>query len=162
MPGVESAEITLAIEAIAEAQGRDSPLHHGQGFRINKLEQRAVERHAVDLATAHWQSLGWTVHDVGATKSYDLHCTRGDAVLYVEVKGTTSTGDKILLTRNEVALHRDTYPDNALVVVSQISLNRDAEAPSASGGQIHVLAPWELDTERLSPIAYEFTVGRIS
>lgn len=54
---------------------------------------------------------------VGASKPYDLHLTRGDEKLHVEVKGTTSDGSQIILTRAEVEWQRRFAPDNALVIV---------------------------------------------
>jgi len=110
----------------------------------------------VDLVTQHYCELEWNVKDVGAKKSYDLHCEREGKVLYVEVKGTTSTGDRILLTRNEVLLHKKEYPMNALAIVSEISLDRSGDAPSARGGALEIISPWDIDETRLETIAYVY------
>ncbi|WP_353963234.1 DUF3883 domain-containing protein [Streptomyces sp. NBC_01549] len=64
-----------------------------------------------------WSCLGThrteVLKDVGANKPYDLHLTRGDEKLHVEVKGTTSDGRQIILTRpkpNGSAITRRTTP----------------------------------------------------
>lgn len=156
MPGSESPEIAAATREIDAAAGKQWVARGGQGFRVTKAEQRAVERRAVDLATEHLSGLGWAVKDVGAKESYDLHCERDGAVLYVEVKGTTTAGDRVLLTRNEVQLHRDKYPNNCLAVVSQIVLDRIGEDPTAHGGKLELVSPWSLDDGRLEPIAFTY------
>jgi hypothetical protein len=62
------------------------------------------------------------IDDVSLHESYDLRCELGGDDLHVEVKGTTSDGDRVLLTRNEVSHARDWYPRVALIVVSCIEL----------------------------------------
>ena len=61
-------------------------------------------------ASEHYSDLGWSVGDVSLSESYDLRCTRQGEELHVEVKGTTSQGERVLLTRNEVAHAREWYP----------------------------------------------------
>lgn len=46
----------------------------GQGFAGSIEERQHVEQHAMSVVTAHFAALGWTVHDVSATHSYDLRC----------------------------------------------------------------------------------------
>lgn len=158
IPGREPAEVSLATEELASitkaapAPGRRS----GQGFRVTKAEQRAVEQHAVAMVVAHYVAGGWDVRDVGATESFDLDCRRGEERLWVEVKGTTSLGEAVILTRNEVALHRERYPYNALAVVSLIELDRSGDAPTASGGRLTILSPWQIDEDALAPLAYTY------
>jgi hypothetical protein len=101
-----------------------------QGFGLSPVERQAVEMHAMQLAERHLGNLGWRVRDVSATHSYDFECTRNGEKLIVEVKGTTSTGDQIVITRNEVAIQRAHHPNNALVVVHSINLE---PAPAAQG-----------------------------
>ncbi|OBJ53405.1 hypothetical protein A9W95_18255 [Mycobacterium sp. 1423905.2] len=82
------------------------------------------------------KKLGFTTEDVGATLSYDVHATKRRKVVKVEVKGTTTDGAAVVLTRNEVNLHRLEYPNNALAVVRNITLNRSGDRPVASGGEL--------------------------
>jgi len=159
-PPADSSEVAAARALIDEQAGRA----RGQGFRVSSQTRRAIEEHAVGLAIAHFaddkvEGGGWDVENVGATRSYDLHCTRGDAELRVEVKGTTSDGSDVLLTPNEVAHARDHYPRVALFVVSRITLtdlNDGTVAPS--GGNVRVVWPWRIDDGALSPVGYAYAV----
>ncbi|MDV6979101.1 protein NO VEIN domain-containing protein [Mycobacterium intracellulare] len=114
----------------------------------------------MSVATAHFESLGYAVEDVGDYESYDLYATRADEVLVIEVKGTTTDGSDIVLTRNEVALHKRTYPLNALTIVRAILLTRtESDEVIPSGGELTVVMPWALDEDRLTPLAYSYSTG---
>ncbi len=162
VPGHAPADVVLAVEELEAAVNPRHPKRSGQGFRVSKVEQRAIEQRAVDVATAHFQAAGWVVKDVGLTESYDLDCRRGEERLYVEVKGTTSPGASVILTRNEVALHREVYPSNALAVVSRIALDKVAVPPTASGGLLRVVAPWSIADEDLAPLAFSYSAAVLS
>ncbi|WUV90284.1 DUF3883 domain-containing protein [Streptomyces canus] len=99
---------------------------------------------------------GWKVKDVGDKESFDLLLTQGERRLHVEVKGTTSAGRQVILTRTEVEKQRMYYPDNALVVVHSIDLDRTQEEPAASGGVLHCTSPWEVEDEHLTVISYAY------
>lgn len=148
--------IASAIEVVDRAISRDS----GQGYGLSAAERRAIEMRAVEVTTTYLESETgghWTVRDVGSTHSYDLHATRGAETLYVEVKGTTTAGAEVLLTRNEVELHRAMHFHNMLAIVTGITLDRRGEAPSATGGDLEVTSPWRIADESLVPLAYRYT-----
>jgi len=152
-PGVPAPEIEMVADTVADAAGRKGRRGR-QGFRLTKAEQRAVERRAVQRAMEHFREEEWDVAEVGDHQSYDLKCSRQEERLFVEVKGTTSTGDSVLLTKNEVALHREHFPNNALAVVHSIILNPRGEQAVAQGGVLEVTSPWEIAEEDLTAIAY--------
>jgi hypothetical protein len=153
----ESPELEYAMDAIAAATGRTRPARSA-GFSTNAEQNRAVERRAVEVATAYYKADGWTVKDVGATKPYDLDLRRGADRLTVEVKGTTSDGMNLSLTDGEVRHHRAAYPNNALVVVRNIALDRAAKPPVATGGELYEVRPWDIEAEALRPLAYRYAV----
>ncbi|WP_203135980.1 MrcB family domain-containing protein [Microbacterium sp. JZ31] len=157
VPGNPPADVVLAVEELEAAANPRHPKKSGQGFRVSKAEQKAIEQRAVDVATAHFEGAGWAVEDVGLTESYDLDCRRGEERLFVEVKGTTSPGASVILTRNEVALHREMHPSNALAVVSRIVLDKTAIPPSASGGLLRVVSPWSIADEDLTALAFTYS-----
>jgi|GEM_PF-4042846 len=131
----------------AEATAQEA--RSGQGRGLSAPERRAVERHAMEMATAHYEARWDSVRDVGATESYDLVCRRGMSELRVEVKGTTGSGDTVLLTRNEVGHARKQHPNVALFVVSGIRLEgRGTDQPVAMGGTVRVISPWNVDDAR--------------
>lgn len=122
-----------------------------QGFGLTTAERKAVEDRAMELAQWHFQATWPTVEDVSSKCSYDLLCRNGEASLRVEVKGTTTSGKAVILTKNEVRTARD--PGYALFVVSGIQLVR-GPIVRATGGQCHVFDPWEIQSARLVPIQY--------
>ena len=148
-------EVADAITAANEAAGRRG---RGQGRLQNSAERDAIEQRAVDLATAHLVGLGYTVKDVGLTKSYDLHATKDGEILYVEVKGTTSPGEQVVLTRKEVEFMTQEHPRTMLIVVRRIDLDRSGSAPVASGGRLEAIHPWLIEPDHLVPISYRYTV----
>ena len=89
--------------------------------------------------------------DVSATKPFDLLCREGDRELRVEVKGTTSLGLSVLLTRNEVRHAQENNGCVALFVVANIV----ASASGCTGGTIHVFEPWDIQDDDLEPVAFE-------
>jgi hypothetical protein len=63
------------------------------------------------------------------------------------------------LTRNEVSVHRVEYPNNALAVVRNITLDRSGDQPIAAGGELVLVMPWKIDEGGLVPIAYDYRTG---
>jgi hypothetical protein len=153
----ESPEIEDARDAVAIRAGRT---RSGQGFRVNAEQRQAIEQYAMAIAKAHYRAQGWTeVEDVSLRNPFDLRCSRPDgSELRVEVKGTTGTGTKILLTPNEVRHALKEYPNVALFIVANIVLSQENEDLRPSGGESIVREPWELDSTLLSALGYEYTV----
>lgn len=125
---------------------------------MSPAERRAIEVQAVRVVADHFEELGYRVADVGATESYDLDARRGDERVYVEVKGTTTSGDSVILTKNEVALHRSCFPHTALAIVRHITLDRSTEPPTAAGGELVLIHPWSPGDDDLTPLSYSYRV----
>lgn len=156
-------EVLDAIDAADASAGRHTRAGKrpgGQGTRLSQADRTAIEKHAVALATRYLTGQGYRVHDVGAVESYDLDAVRGTEHLYVEVKGTTSRGEEVILTKNEVDLMGKNHPDTMLIVVGNIDLDRSGSTPRASGGDLRATHPWLIDPADLSPISYRYRVGR--
>ncbi|WP_405673399.1 DUF3578 domain-containing protein [Streptomyces canus] len=161
IPGDPTPEVVEAEQSAAKTAGRRTPgdarpRREGQGFLLTSSERRAIERHSVRMATEHFEAQGWRVKDVGDKESFDLLLTSGERKLHVEVKGTTSAGLEVILTRAEVEKQRKYYPDNALVVVHSIELDRTGEEPATSEGVLHCTSPWVVDDEDLTVISYAY------
>jgi hypothetical protein len=150
-------EVGVVRDVIDIAAGRSSA--RSQGFLLSPVIKDAVEKHAMARATAHY-SQGWTVKDVHKDHSYDLECRRGNEVLYVEVKGTTSKGETVLVTRSEVGIAKQRHPNTELFLVSGIRIDdATAERPTASGGEVSVYRGWAADDSRLRPLGFEYLTG---
>ncbi|MBM7774954.1 hypothetical protein JOD54_005158 [Actinokineospora baliensis] len=145
-------ELADAMVETERAAGRTRRTGRG----LPQPEKVVVERHAMDLASEYLTTLGWVVEDVGATCSYDIDATRPGEHLYVEVKGTTTDGAEVILTKNEVDLMRENYPHTMLIVVHGIHLDRTGDEPRASGGTRKVFHPWEVRDDRLRPMAFRY------
>lgn len=155
VPGDIAPEVADAHTAIENMAGKN---RRGQGFLLTAAERHAIEGRAVEKTTQYLEELGYIVEDVGNRESYDLHASRHDGELLVEVKGTTSRATDIFLTRNEVLLHLENYPKNALAIVHSIVLDRTGDEPKASGGTLDVEQPWQLDEARLTPMAFRYSM----
>jgi hypothetical protein len=153
-PGA-SPELVEVVEATRRAAGKRAT---GQGRGLSGPERRAVELHAMDRTREELEREGWDVDDVSQYRPYDLHCTRGSEELRMEAKGTTSSGEAVLLTPGEVRHARENPGIVGLGVVAGIALSRDAEGnPVASGGEIELTIPWDIDAGgELFATGYEY------
>ena len=152
-PGSLSPEAWNATLSASEAAGKS--LRSGQGFRVGSAERRAVEVAAMEVARSWLESRGWKVVDRSSSAPFDFECTKEDERLFVEVKGTTSKGEQIVLTRNEVAYHRIHFPHNALILVSGIVLNDKGQA-TTDRSDIRIISPWEINDDRLEVISFTY------
>jgi hypothetical protein len=152
----EPPEVRDAKDAIDELAGRH--LRRPQGRRQSATERRAIERHAIVAAVDHFRRNGWDVEDVGRFASYDLECRKGENVLHVEVKGTTSQGERVLLTRNEVFHAKRTESAVALFILARIILIKSDDSVVASGGTQIILDPWHINDGALEALAFEYTL----
>lgn len=117
--------------------------------------RRAVEVRAMQVAIDHLSKVWDQVVDVSATKSFDLLCRSADETLHVEVKGTTSDGATVVLTRNEILHARTEYPRVALYVISWIDLSLGGGKPLATGGILTRYEPWTIDHFELLPLSFQ-------
>jgi len=130
----------------------------GQGFGLSSAQRQAIESRAVVVATEILEAGNWSVEDVGSHSSYDLHATRGEDVLLVEVKGSTGSAQTVILTKNEVRLHRESHPRTVLIVVSGIELGLDGQAWTGRGGQPVIIHPWIPEEPDLEPLTFRYSV----
>ncbi len=151
----EQPEVVEAEESAAEIGGHPRSKSRA-GFRTNAAEIKLIENHAVALARAYYESDGWTVKELG--KPFDLKARKQGRSLDIEVKGTTSDGAGVPLTAGEVRHHDKVYPDNALVVVRGISLDRSVSPPAVSKGVLYELRAWRINVDDLSVISYSYDV----
>jgi hypothetical protein len=136
-------------------------LRGGQGFSISPEVRRVIEQHAMMLTEEHFRSKGYSVEVRG--KPYDLLCTNkavSTDVLYVEVKGTTTAGEEILLTPNEVRFAREYASHMVLFVVSGVNVEQGATGPIATGGVVTIRQPWSIDDGALTPVGYSYVVPK--
>ncbi len=159
LPG-ENPEVEEAEEAAGRSAGKRAP-RKGAGFRQSAAEREAIEEHAVAIVRKKYEDAGWKVNYVGkgGAKPYDLKAAKDEREITIEVKGTTSGGEEVILTAGEVRHHAEQFPDNSLCVVSRIRLLRE-DPPRCEGGQLHEFSPWKIEQDALSEISYRYAVPR--
>ena len=141
---VADAETTIATaaeNALSRAQGR---------WVANPKQRKALEDYGVRRAMAYFRKKGYGVEDVGARSSYDVCCKKNRQTLCVEVKTTTTSGEQVILTPREAELEGA----RALFVVHSVKLVKG----KPMGGINKIILPWKVDTKRLKPISYMYTV----
>lgn len=148
----ELVEADIAIEGVSRP-GSVRSRSAGQGFGLSAAERKAVESHAMTTASAWLSENSFTmIRDVHATHSCDFLAYRNGVEHFIEVKGTTSSFGTVILTANEVELHRRKYPANVLIVVHDIDL---IEARTkAVGGTVHAIDPLIIDRCKLTPLSF--------
>lgn len=152
-PGLPSAEM-LALEE--EVERLAAPLRHsgGQGRGLSGAARKLVEYHAMGRAKEWLKANGFSFVDVSASDSCDFRASKGGQEWVVEVKGTTGGPGSILLTRNEITLHRAAYPRNVLLVVHGIVLADNGT--KVGGGELLAMSPWQINDLKLKPICFEY------
>lgn len=138
-------EGAAAIEA-ARAQSQ------GRGFADTPEARKAIEDLAMAAATQYFSDKNFVVEDVSARERYDLLCTQNEIELHVEVKGTTTAGETIIVTYNEVEHAQAQRNRCALFVLHSITLN----GQEATGGDFIVVDPWQPQQDRLKPVCYTY------
>jgi hypothetical protein len=156
---VLGSQVSLDIlGAIVDLIEPKSETKSSQGFGLNAKEKKVIENYSVSKAVEHLFKLGYEeIEDVGDRESFDLIAKSSSKVLSVEVKGSTGLANNVILTRNEVAFQKRAYPNNALIIVSNIVLDRDGSL-KASGGDVRFISPWKVQEDSLTPISYDYKV----
>lgn len=125
-----------------------------QGTQPDPAARRAIENTAMNSARRYFKGKSYTVSNVSSSRSYDLHCSKNGRDLFVEVKGSQTPANKILLTPNEVAFARRNPSKMALYVLHSIKVTKRKRQFRTSGGQRRVMAPWRIHQYQLKPIQY--------
>ena len=152
--GPEVTEVMNLVDALASPLKRPRA---GQGWGLSGPARKVVELRAMAVAERWLDQEGFKHKNVSANDSCDFRASRSGENWVIEVKGTTGNAGSVLVTRNEVKLHRESHPRNALLVVHGIKLSSDQLV--ATGGELLALSPWEVDESRLSPTSYEYRLN---
>jgi hypothetical protein len=129
----------------------------GQGRGGSSADRRAVELHAMRKAKDWLKANGFgKIEDCSKSQSYDFSASRRGRSWKVEVKGTTSIkGDSVLMTYNEVELHRAEKGSTVMIIVSGITLARSGRSPVANGGEVWAGVGWDIESWIQKPTAFK-------
>ena len=125
----------------------------GTGYERDPEIKKAVEDHAVRIATSFYKRRGYSVAEKG--KPYDLLCTKSGEVIHVEVKGSRSSLDAIIVTTNEVTDARDVGWRSDLFLVDNIVLESD------DSGHCRRIPSWVPEDKDLTPLQYRYKLPPI-
>ena len=132
----------------------------GQGYGLSSKKRKAVENCAMKRAKKYYKNEGYQVEDTSRNNPYDLRCSTEEETIFIEVKGSTESGDKIFLTKNEVNCAKEKDRIFELFVVSEIEIiDKNAKTPKARGGKRRIIKPWKPKRKCLTPVTYSYNLA---
>lgn len=152
----------LLRDPIAEAHPEDLAnieKEKAGGFQSDPAIRRAIEQHSMKCALRYLNRMGFTqIQDKSKSKPFDFECYRNGRKHYVEVKGTQTIGESVILTRNEVN-HLRTHSDSSLLIlVRNVEVKAKGKNVSASGGDILRRDPFRILDSKLTASQYTYRV----
>ncbi len=149
----------VAVGAALDSDEKREAGRKGQGFSASPERRKAVEQRAMTVAKTHLEERGFDWEDTSANKPYDLIGTKAGEKIYIEVKGTSARGERVFLTKNEVA-HAQSHPDECvLFILHDISVEETTPGePKASGGIEKVIWPWTPQNNDLVALSFQYAV----
>ncbi|MDI1480409.1 DUF3883 domain-containing protein [Polyangium sp. y55x31] len=162
-PSVEDLERDLARppgyrETLSVAAHALGSAVRGQGYESDPAIRHVIELHAMGLAEAHYQKLGFDVENTASMQPFDFRCTRDGLEVRVEVKGTRTGGETVDVTVAEVENARGTGWRTDLFIVHQVEVVRVDGVPVASGGMIRIIDGWKPLDAHLTPTRFRCVV----
>ncbi len=127
----------------------------GQAFALKEVRD-IIEKYSMEKAKGYFKGLGYKVDDHHKNRPYDLKCSGNGEEYFVEVKGTQSNGNQILLTPREVDWVNAHKKSMKLFILHSIDLSGKTPQLIASAGEILVIEPWKLNKNNLNPIGYTY------
>jgi hypothetical protein len=132
----------------------------GQGRMVDAKKRKAIELHAMKLATNYYEKKGYEVVDTSSNCPYDLECLKGEDCRRIEVKGTTSDGMSVYVTVGEVEDALSDYCETDLFIVSniQIQLIGTSKTYKTQGGNVNLIDNWRPHKNDLEPKTFKYNV----
>ena len=129
----------------------------GQGFQSDVETRLMIEAYSMKLCQSHYEEQHYEVTDVSANHPYDLLIKKKDEEFYVEVKGTQTKADNIILTKNEVYLSKNSGNRMILFIVHSIEMNK--KSVKKGSGTVKIIKPWVVNPDMLTPISYTYKMS---
>ncbi len=136
----------------------------GAGFQSDSEIRREIELYAMRVARKKLKAKGYLdFKNTSLQKPYDYTCKRQSRGYFVEVKGTQTGGQKLILTRGEVEHVRKNSDLCILVLVQHVDVtirkSRGKRRITVTGGSVTLKEGWRLRDEDLEPVQYFWTVN---
>lgn len=138
-------------------------IRHG-GYIADPAIRKAIELQAMRQADKFLNDRGYATTDVSANQPYDIHATRGEEQIAVEVKGSSGVATTVELTIGEVKKARDPNIGSMLVVVDQIEISVTPGGVEANSGRLRFWPEWEPDVagNRLQAIRFRYLLEPVA
>lgn len=130
------------------------PNASGQGHQSAVEVRLKVEKAAQDRLMDYYRSQGWLVTDTHSGSPYDAVATRDGETLFLEAKGTQSSGATVLVTRGEVE-HAQAHPEQCVIGIWSGIAFDEGDAVRADSGEFRVL-PFNPQSDELVVVGYEW------
>ena len=158
---------TTRVKVIKPQRRVNQPRTSGQGRETDPERKIATEKHAMKLAREYLIDKGFSVEDVSMVDGlgYDLHASKEDYFIAVEVKGSRSRDvSKVDLTKSEVD-----YAQNAkslglstlLIVVDCIITEKVDGVFLASAGNLRIWEDWDAHESLLVAKTFSYSLPEI-
>lgn len=72
-------------------------------YEFNPKIRKAIEDYAVKKCTDEYRKRNFHCENVSLKESYDILATKGRTQVKIEVKGTRSAGDSVILTKMNIS-----------------------------------------------------------
>ena len=129
--------------------------------KVSSAKNEAVELYAVDKAEKYLIKEKYLVERMPRKSfPYDLKATKENIELHVEVKGKSDTGEKVIVSRNEVKHSKANITNSVFILVHSIKAKLTSKGYKASGGKMVVLNPWNIEDKDLSAYTYEYFIPK--
>ncbi len=132
-----------------------------QGYMRDVKKRNAVEGHAMYVAYEHYFNNGYEVEDCSGLRNigYDYKCIKGDEVIEVEVKGTQTKGDSVMLTSNEVINAKTSQNQCDLFIVHSMEVEMQEGEYDITSHEVKVVEKWNPEDKDLEPKTYKYKVS---
>jgi hypothetical protein len=150
---------TPQTEDIAETSATIAQ-ERAAGFQSSVEIRKCVEDRAMEMAKKCLEKRGYDeFRDTSRHECYDYTCQLRNRLYYVEVKGTQTHGDSVILTHNEVKHRRAHAARSIFVIVHSIVVEKSKKGLCATGGTDLVYKPWKIRDDDLKPTIYRWRVS---
>lgn len=126
----------------------------GQGYQVDAERRKKTEDAAQARLEQHYRDLGYEVQDVRFTEHYDALASKGNEVVYLEAKGTTTAGESVIVSKHEVKWARTHAGQCVMGLWSGIEFDRDGNVEPGKG--VFRVFPWNPDAGLLTPRDFDW------
>jgi hypothetical protein len=128
----------------------------GQSRLMDAERRKKVEDSAQERLMKHYEDLGWDVEDMHIGNPFDARATKDGKTLYLEAKGTTSSGQTVIVTRGEVEWALAHPGEHVVGILSGVLFDKAGEIVPGSGD--FRIVEFKPKKSQLDPIAYDWSV----